>query len=93
MALVKKDNYLQIIGAQFGFYVDQQSISKNKTLLPIKKYTQAYFNNFHFNNSFYYFTYNDIYDFTSGYSTTFMEDIDHAKYHEEILYFCLCFDY
>ena len=84
MALVKKDNYLQIIGAQFGFYVDQQSISKNKTLLPIKKYTQAYFNNFHFNNSFYYFTYNDIYDFTSGYSTTFMEDIDHAKYHEEI---------
>jgi len=84
MALVKRHNHLQIIGAQFSFSstTTQQSISKNITLLPIKKYTQAYFNNFHFNNSFYYFTYNDINDFTSGYSITKIEDIDHALYNE-----------
>ena len=49
-------------------------------MIPIKTYTQAYFHNFHFNNSFYYFTYNDITDFTSGYSITKREDIDEALY-------------
>ena len=53
MALVKKDNYLQLIGSDYNFDSSQQSYDKNMTLLPIKQYTQAYFNNFHFNNSFF----------------------------------------
>ena len=36
--------------------------------MKLKKNTQAYFNNYHYNNSFFYFTYNNLYDFTSGYS-------------------------
>ena len=71
MALVKKDNYLQIVATKYDFNkTNQQNIyTNNKKLIPIKQYTQAYFNNFHFNNSFFYFTYNTIHDFTSGYST------------------------
>ena len=59
MALVKKDNYLQLIGAKYDFYANnhQSIFGNNKKLIEIKKYTQAYFNNFHFNNSFFYFTY------------------------------------
>ena len=71
MALVKKDNYLQIVAAKYNMYADphQNIFAYNKKLIPIKAHTQAYFNNFHFNNSFFYFTYNTIDDFTSGYST------------------------
>ena len=84
MALVKRNNYLELIGAQYNFDSTEQSIETSRQLLPIKKYTQAYFNNFHFNNSFYYFTYNDINDFTSGYSITKIEDDDHALYHNDM---------
>ena len=83
MALVKRNNYLELIGAQYNFDSTEQSIETSRQLLPIKKYTQAYFNNFHYNNSFYYFTYNDISDFTSGYSITKIEDEDHALYHND----------
>ena len=84
MALVKRNNSLELIGAQFDFNANQQNQTKSRILLPIKTYTQAYFNNFHFNNSFYYFTYNDINDFTSGYSITKIEDEDHAIYQDDI---------
>ena len=70
MALVKRQNKLQIIGARFNFLKSKtgpQSITSSKDLLDIKKYTQGYFHNYHFNNSFFYFTYNDVYDFQSGY--------------------------
>ena len=54
MALVKKDDYLQLIATKINFdngdYV-YQNITNNKQLLQIRKYTQAYFNNFHYNNS------------------------------------------
>ena len=55
MALVKKDNYLQIVATKYDMRTSthQNIKSNNKKLLPIKKYTQAYFNNFHFNNSFF----------------------------------------
>jgi hypothetical protein len=84
MALVKKDNYLQIVATKYDFYkTNQQNIyTNNKKLIPIKQYTQAYFNNFHFNNSFFYFTYNTIHDFTSGYSTVSVnneEFVDYSK--------------
>ena len=84
MALVKKDNYLQIVATKYDFNkTNQQNIyTNNKKLIPIKQYTQAYFNNFHFNNSFFYFTYNTIHDFTSGYSTVSVnneEFVDYSK--------------
>ena len=79
MALVKKDGYLQLVATKYDFNkTEQQNIyTNNKTLIKIKKYTQAYFNNFHFNNSFFYFTYNNIHDFTSGYST---ESVSNEKF-------------
>ena len=82
MALVSLDGYLQLVATKFDFWTtSQQSIyTNNKKLLPIKKYTQAYFNNFHYNNSFFYFTYNDINDFTSGYSTTSVSNTEFVDY-------------
>ena len=82
MALVKKDNYLQIVASKYDMHTStRQSIfTNNKKLIPIKKYTQAYFNNFHFNNSFFYFTYNTLNDFTSGYSTVSVNNEDTIDY-------------
>jgi len=85
MALVKKDNYLQIVATYYDMHTSnnrQYIKTNNQKLIRIKKYTQAYFNNFHFNNSFFYFTYNTIQDFTSGYSTTPVpneKDIDYSE--------------
>ena len=73
IGLVKKDGNLRLIGAGIDFTANSQSIYRYKDLLPIKKYTQAYFHVYHYNNNFYYFTYNDIHDFTSGYSTKSIE--------------------
>ena len=82
MALVKKDNFLQLVGAKYDFDASngQSIFSNNKKLIEIKTYTQAYFNNFHFNNLFFYFTYNDIHDFTSGYSTKSVNNEDTIDY-------------
>ena len=81
MALVKRNNYLELIGTQYDFNAEQQqNIQRSRQLIPIKTYTQAYFNNFHFNNSFYYFTYNDIHDFVSGYSTTSISNVNKPAY-------------
>ena len=82
MALVKKDNYLQIVAAKYNMYADphQNIFANDKKLIPIKAHTQAYFNNFHFNNSFFYFTYNTIDDFTSGYSTVSVANENSVDY-------------
>ena len=72
MGLVKMGEYLRLIGLKFYFTKtdpNTQNIDSYKDLLKIKSHTQAYFHVFHFNNDFYYFTYNTIYDFVSGYST------------------------
>ena len=69
MALVKKDDNLRLIGTGFNFYSTSQEIHRYKDLLKIKNNTRAYFHVYQYNNDFYYFTYNDIYDFSSGYST------------------------
>ena len=84
IGLVKKDGNLRLIGAGIDFTANSQSIYRYKDLLPIKKYTQAYFHVYHYNNNFYYFTYNDIHDFTSGYSTKSIvtssnEDTDYSQ--------------
>ena len=82
IALVKKDNYLQIVGAKYDMYANpnQYIFGNNKKLIPIKSHTQAYFNNFHFNNSFFYFTYNTIHDFTCGYSTVSVANENFVDY-------------
>ena len=66
--LAKRDNYIQFISADYnlkGGY--SKANEKNKTLIKSKAYSQGYFNNF--TNNFYYITYDNISDFTSGYST------------------------
>jgi hypothetical protein len=83
MALVKKDDYLQLVTAKYDFRSDktqQYIFDNNKKLLPIKAHTQGYFNNFHYNNSFFYFTYNNIHDFTSGYSSQAIGTDKHQDY-------------
>ena len=81
MALVKKNNYLQLVTAKYNFgYDNQYTFDNNKQLLQIKAHTRAYFNNFHYNNSFFFFTYNTVHDFQSGYSTVCVDNTKHADY-------------
>ena len=66
--LAKKDNYIQFISANFNLDSGySKGDEKNKTLIEAKAYSQGYFNNF--TNDFYYITYDNISDFTSGFST------------------------
>ena len=70
MALVKLDDYIKLIGTKIYFNANSQSFDSPKDLIEAKKYSQGYFNAVYENNDFYYFTYNDISDFYSGYSTS-----------------------
>ena len=70
MALVKLDDYIKLIGTKIYFNANSQSFDSPKDLIEAKKYSQGYFNAVYENNDFYYFTYNDISDFCSGYSTS-----------------------
>ena len=67
-ALVKWGGSIQYMATQykFGDQMDRDT-DINKTLILAKAYTQGYFSNY--SNYFYFITYNDISDFTSGYST------------------------
>ena len=70
-ALVKKDNYIQFIGSEFILNDKsnvQRSSDLNKTLIESKEYSSGCFTNN--SNDFYYITYNDANDFSSGYSTS-----------------------
>ena len=70
MALIKSDNYIKLIGTKIYFNAVSQNITSSKNLIESKTYSQGYFNAVYENNEFYYFTYNDISDFCSGYSTS-----------------------
>ena len=80
IGLVKVDDELRLVGAKIKFFENSQTIASYKTLLKIKEHTQAYFHNYHFNNDFYYFTYNNIYDFSSGYSTSSIATVESPAY-------------
>ena len=68
MALIKSDGFIKLMGTNLYFSpVTSQSLGTPLNLIEAKKYTQGYFNS---DNEFYYFTYNNISDFTSGYSLT-----------------------
>ena len=70
-ALVKRDNYIQFVGSAFILSNKnnvQRSSDLNKTLIESKEYSLGYFSNY--SNDFYYITYNDANDFSSGYSTS-----------------------
>ena len=85
IGLVKRGDYLSLIGTSLDFFTstDSQNISSYTNILKIKKYTQAYFHVFHYNNDFYYFTYTDIFDFSSGYSTkSIRTDWAHPPYND-----------
>ena len=69
-ALVKWDNYIQFIGTKLNLANNDAIFIQNeigKTLIEAKKYSQANF--LSDTNDFFYFTYNNIYDFSSGFST------------------------
>ena len=68
-ALISWKDYIQFLSTeyQFGTEVSRRT-DISKELIPIKSHSQAYFSNY--SNDFYYFTYNDISDFSSGYSTS-----------------------
>ena len=70
MALVKSEDYIKLIGTYLRFNDDSQSMDSSKNLIKAKKYSQGYFNAVYENNEIYYFTYNNISDFCSGYSTS-----------------------
>ena len=55
--------------------------SVQKTLNQAKSYSQASFDNNYF---FYYFTYNNIYDFLSGYSTSYIDFTSEDTYRNRI---------
>ena len=69
-ALVKWDNYIQFIGTKLNLANNDAIFIQNeigKTLIEAKKYSQANF--LSDTNDFFYFTYNNISDFSSGFST------------------------
>ena len=68
IALIKLDGYIQFVasGFKFGTNMDRNT-DLNITLTLAKKYTEGYFSND--TAHFYFFTYNNASDFTSGYST------------------------
>ena len=80
IGLVKKDDNLRLIGTGLIFHEDSQTIQDYIDLLKIQKHTRAFFNVYDYNNDFYYFTYNNIYDFTSGYSTKSIPTTDNPNY-------------
>ena len=68
-ALINWNNHINFFGTEFTFPYNSElyrSPDISKELIPIKAYSQAKFNPF--SNDFYYFTYNNAYDFSSGYS-------------------------
>ena len=92
--LVLEENYIQLKSFMAEFHNHEQPddlvyVFDSKTANPLsinlieaKKYYQAYFKNY--SNDFYFYTYNNISDFISGYSTVSTEDysnIGSVKYH------------
>ena len=82
MPLIRKDGenlilsgYSLIMNSDES-YINGNQISGNTILTQIKSHTRAIIDD---NYYFYYFTYNDISDFTSGYSNTYL-DISNSNY-------------
>ena len=84
IGLVKKDNNLRLIGTKLNLnlFSSSQNIEDYKDLFKLKKNTRAYFHVYDYNNDFYYFTYNNIFDFLSGYSTKSIPTTDSPDYND-----------
>ena len=77
MPLMKDGNNFALIGKVIYLKSDTKNQytpgeSQNLTICSIKTFTQAYYSNF--TNSFYFITYDDIYNFVSGYVITDSND-------------------
>ena len=69
MALIKDNNYIKLFSSKYKFNGGiSLDTNTTKELIESKMHTKGYFNS-DSNNNFYYFTYNNILDFSSGYST------------------------
>ena len=76
VALISWRGYIQLLATVFRFNDKSRETDINKELIPIKAHSQAYFSNS--SNDFYYFTYNNVSDFSSGYSTSTFGSIDYT---------------
>ena len=79
MTLLKREGKLSLRGKVIYFEDDnnkkgQFDAGSSIDICTLKENVQAYFDNY--TNSFYYITYNNIYDFISGYVTTQNSEID-----------------
>ena len=90
MPLLKEGNNLTLIGKVVVLKNDKKDVftpdeKERIVLCLIKKYTQAYYSSN--NNSFYFITYDDIYNFTSGYILTSNNNkgINHFDWAENII--------
>jgi len=82
-SLLKSGNYLKFYASvltmnEGDHNVNKQDVGGYKTIIQTKNYTQAYFalNNY---SNFYYFTYNTIDDFKSGYYETSVDTSNYNK--------------
>ena len=77
-ALIKRNKQIQFLGTKYRLS-DSNNIGREKdsfkSLIDAKTYSQGYFNNY--TNDFYYITYNNISDFTCGYSTSTVSGSDY----------------
>ena len=78
-ALVKMDNKIKFLASEYRLKESnkiERNQDKYKSLIDAKAYSQGYFNNA--TNHFYFITYNNISDFSSGYSTV---TVDGSNYY------------
>jgi len=81
--LLKDGNYLKIVASSLVMNygsgnVDKNDVGGNKEIIEAKNYIQACFDKDN-NNNFYYFTYNDISDFSSGYYDISLDTTNYAN--------------
>ena len=78
VALISWRDYIQILATVYRFDGGtSRAEDMSKELIPIKAHSQAYFSDS--SNDFYYFTYDDVSNFSSGYSTsTYGSNIDYT---------------
>ena len=84
-ALIKWDGYIQFLATAYQINDKAnvgRALDKNKPLIEAKTYSKGCFKNGE--NDFYYFTYNDISDFSSGYSTKTVSGEDYYDNNVEV---------
>ena len=84
-SLIKWNNFIQFLGTEYNLDGSQpaRNMDKSKTLITSKEYSQGYFKNT--SNDFYYITYNNANDFSSGFSNKTVEGMDFYSSNVEVI--------